>query len=100
MTIEGLNLDTPAAYRIHVKGYLDSSWTDRLGGLTISPTSQGDGCVVTTLSGQLLDQAALFGVLIALYDMRLPLVYVEFLGDKYGHKMPLESTALNSRRKK
>ena len=31
-----LKLDTPATYRIRVKGYLDSSWSDRLSGLTIS----------------------------------------------------------------
>ena len=79
MTIEGLNLDTPATYRIRVKGYLDSSWTDRLGGLTITPISQGDEQMITNLSGQLLDQAALFGVLVALYDMRLPLISVDCL---------------------
>ena len=79
MTIEGLNLDTPATYRIRVKGYLDSSWTDRLGGLTITPISQGDEQMITNLSGQLLDQAALFGVLVALYDMRLPLISVDWL---------------------
>ena len=79
MTIEGLNLDTPATYRIRVKGYLDSSWTDRLGGLTITPISHGDEQMITNLSGQLLDQSALFGVLVALYDMRLPLISVDWL---------------------
>lgn len=74
-----LKIDTPASYRIRIRGHLDQSWSDRLGGLTISPKSQEDEEVVTTLSGQLVDQAALFGVLIALYDKRLPLISVEHL---------------------
>jgi hypothetical protein len=76
-----LKLDTPATYRIQVKGYLDSSWSDRLSGLTISPSSQGDEPAVTTLYGQVLDQAALAGVLSALYGLHLPLLSVEYLGD-------------------
>jgi hypothetical protein len=77
----GPNLDTPATYRIRVRGYLDSSWSDRLGGLTITPSSQGDEQLVTTLYGQVVDQAALAGLLGALYDLHLPLVSVEYLGE-------------------
>jgi hypothetical protein len=76
-----LTLDTPATYRIRVKGYLDSSWSDRLSGLTISPSSQGDEIEVTTLSGQVADQAALAGVLSALYGLHLPILSVECLSD-------------------
>jgi hypothetical protein len=78
MTHKGLRLDTPATYRISVQGYLDESWSDRLGGVTITP-SKADEAPVTTLSGRLLDQAALFGVLNALYDLHLPLLSVEYL---------------------
>ena len=76
-----LTLDTPATYRIRVKGYLDSSWSDCLSGLTISRSAQGHEPVVTTLYGQVLDQAALAGVLSALYGLHLPLLSVEYLGD-------------------
>jgi len=75
-----LKLDTPATYRIRVKGYLDSSWSDRLSGLTISWSSQEDVPEVTTLYGQVLDQAALAGVLSALYELHLPLLSVEYMG--------------------
>ncbi len=74
-----LKIDTPASYSIYIKGVLEPSWSDRLGGLTIMPMKQGDEEVVTTLYGHLVDQAALFGVLIALYDKRLPLISVEHL---------------------
>lgn len=72
-------LDTPATYRICAHGYLEPSWSDRLGGLDIKSIGEEDGDLVTTLEGQIIDQAALFGVLKALYDMRLPLISVECL---------------------
>ena len=76
-----LKLDTPATYKIRVKGYLDSSWSDRLSGLAISPPSQEDAPEVTTLIGQVADQAALAGVLSALYGLHLPILLVECLSD-------------------
>ena len=72
-----LKIDQPAIYSIQVAGYLDENWTTRLGGLKISTDTQNDDKLITTLSGALIDQAALFGVLKALYDMRLPLLSVE-----------------------
>ena len=76
-----LTLDTPATYRIRVKGHLDNSWSDCLSGLAISRAGEGDEPVVTTLYGQVLDQSALAGVLNALYGLHLPLLSVEYLGD-------------------
>ena len=74
-----LKIDQPATYSIRVVGYLDENWSTRLGGLKIDATGQEGKKEVTTLSGPMLDQAALFGVLKALYDMRLPLLSVECL---------------------
>ena len=74
-----LTVDRPATYCIQVVGYLDDNWSDRLGGLVITSSGQVGKRAVTTLSGPLIDQAALFGVLKALYDMRLPLLSVECL---------------------
>ena len=74
-----LALDQPARYSIRVVGYLDQNWSDRLSGLTITSSSHSGRKDITTLSGVVIDQAALFGVLKALYDMRLPLISVECL---------------------
>lgn len=74
-----LTVSMPATYRIRVIGYLDENWSDRLGGLMINSSNQEGKSAVTTLSGSIIDQAALFGVLNALYDMRLPLLSVECL---------------------
>jgi len=76
-----LELDTPAIYSIRVAGYLDSSWSDRLCGLDIRPSSQEDGRVVTVLAGPVIDQAALAGVLSTLYNLHLPLLSVQCLGN-------------------
>jgi hypothetical protein len=70
-----LSLDRPATYRIQVPGHLDESWSDWVGGLTITVESEGEGPPVTTLTGR-LDQAALQGLLRRLYSLGLPLVSV------------------------
>ena len=74
-----LTVVSPATYSIQVAGYLDEDWSARLGGLHITPSGEDEKAAVTTLSGPMIDQAALFGVLKALYDMRLPLLSVECL---------------------
>ena len=71
--------DLPATYRIRVKGYLDDRWSDRLGGMAIKAIGEAKGSVETILVGWLPDQAALSGVLNALYDLHLPLLSVELI---------------------
>jgi len=83
MTTQRLKLWTPVVYRIRVQGYLDSSCSDWLGGMSITATGEGDEAPVTTLVGRLGDQAALMGVLDTLYNnYHAPLLSVEFLGDE------------------
>ena len=74
-----LSVVTPANYRISVVGYLDENMSPRLGGLKIENTEpeQDNKKTMTILTGRLADQAALLGVLNALYPMCLPLISVE-----------------------
>ena len=74
-----LRLDTSAIYRICIQGCLDTHWSDYLAGLKIDCTAQPTGQQVTTLTGPLIDQAALLGVLNGLYTFGLPLLSVECL---------------------
>lgn len=76
----GTQLDSPATYSIRVLGFLDKSYADRLGGLQITHTKDDEEETITTLTGPLIDQAALFGALNALYNMRFSLLSVEYLG--------------------
>jgi len=57
---------------IRVKGQIDEHWSDWLGGLTITHTDQNE----TVLTGSIVDQAALHGLLAKLRDMALPIVSV------------------------
>jgi hypothetical protein len=62
-------------YAIRVEGHLDAHWSKWLEGMTITHEAGG----VTRLEGPLVDQAALYGLLNKLRDLRLPLVTVERL---------------------
>ena len=59
-------------YQIRLKGHLGSQWTDWFGGLTITLEEDGD----TLLTGPVIDQAALFGLLKKVRDLGMPLVSV------------------------
>ena len=71
--------DRPGKYRIRVQGFLHETWSERLGGMNITTSSQGSQGRVTMLVGQLKDQAELAGVLNTLYELHLPLLSVELL---------------------
>ena len=66
------NSDQPVVYQIRLKGHLGSQWTDWFEGLTITLEDNGD----TLLTGPVIDQAALHGLLKRVRDLGLPLVSV------------------------
>ena len=59
-------------YEICVKGHLDPRWSHWFEGLAIALKANGE----TRLSGPIVDQAALYGLLIKIRDLGLPLVSV------------------------
>ena len=74
-----VTFDSAATYRIRVSGRIAPNRSDWFQGMTIRRLSHGKEPVVTLLEGELLDQAALAGVLITLYDLHLPVLSVECL---------------------
>jgi hypothetical protein len=64
-------------YRLRIRGHLDPVWSAWFDGLTI--TQQADG--TTTLTGRVIDQAELFGLLARLRDLGATLLAVEPLAD-------------------
>jgi len=68
----------PGNYRIRVQGFLNESWSERLGGMNITINHREDRGTLATLVGRLQDQAELAGVLNTLYEMHLPLLSVEY----------------------
>ena len=59
-------------YQIRIKGHLGSGWTDWFEGLTITLEDNGD----TLLTGAVVDQAALHGLLKKVRDVGMPLLSV------------------------
>jgi hypothetical protein len=83
----------PKFYQIRIKGHLGPEWTNWFEGLTITFGKDGD----TLLTGSVVDQSALHGLLKKIRDLGLPLVSFCPLeqsqtdkSDVYvgGHKLP------------
>ena len=64
--------DEPGLYEIRIKGHLADRWANWFEGLTI--TLQEDG--VTLLTGPVVDDAALHGLLRKVRDLGMPLLAV------------------------
>ena len=72
-----VNFETPAVYRIRVKGHIADQLSDQLGGMIITRAFSEEKHPMTILVGQVKDQAALSGVLNELYELHLPILTVE-----------------------
>jgi len=75
-----LTLDCPATYQIEVQGYLDERRSDWFDGMVIAPQVGAEGTSITRLTGAVVDQAALHGLLRKLYDLGLPLLSIKRIG--------------------
>jgi hypothetical protein len=62
----------PIVYQIRIQGHLGSEWTDWFEGLTITQEDNGE----TLLTGSVVDQARLYGLLRKVRDLGIPLLAV------------------------
>ncbi len=78
--------DRPAFYQIDVQGSIDPKWIDRMTGMKIRNSLEQASPPVTTLEGEVSDQAALLGVLNSLYELHLPIISVVILPYPHGEE--------------
>lgn len=60
----------PIVYQIRIKGHLGPEWADWFGGLAMTLEDNGE----TLLTGPVVDQAALYGLLKKVRDLGMPLI--------------------------
>ena len=77
-----MEYEPPERYQIRIKGHLDRRWADRFEGFTISLEDNGE----TLLTGLVVDQAALHGLLRKVRDLGMPLISLNPIDSKGAAK--------------
>ena len=72
--------DTQASYQIKVRGRLDHNWSAWFEDMSIQ-VEKTNGQTITTLQGDISDQAALHGILTRIRDLGLQLILVQLVND-------------------
>ncbi|MEZ4865559.1 MAG: hypothetical protein R3C14_29885 [Caldilineaceae bacterium] len=75
------NQSEPDWIEIRIKGHLADRWANWFAGLTITLTANGD----TLLTGPVIDQAALYGLLRKVQDLGMPLLAVNRVAGQADH---------------
>ena len=75
-------------YQIRLKGHLGFQWTDWFEGLTITLEEDGN----TLLTGPVVDQAALHGLLKKVRDLGMPLVSVNRVDPLHAEALEINQT--------
>lgn len=86
----------PELYEIRLKGHLDARWADRFEGMSFTHESDG----TTILSGPVIDQAALHGLLRGVRDIGLQLVSVIQVNPKLAIGSDVKADTDNNRSEK
>jgi len=81
----------PMIYQIRIKGHLGREWADWFEGLTLMALDNGE----TLLTGAVVDQAALHGVLRKVRDVGLPLLSVVCLKPDQAGQFDVKSEMID-----
>ena len=76
-----VRLGHTAKYQIKVQGRLTQGWSEWFDGMNVSVEPGGDDFSTTNLTGVVVDQPALHGLLEQIRDLGLPLLLVKYLED-------------------
>ncbi|MBI1280093.1 MAG: hypothetical protein GC179_18335 [Anaerolineaceae bacterium] len=81
------NKQEPITYHIQLQGHLDSGWGNRFGDVTVTFNDDGTALLI----GEVIDQAALHGLLKKVRDLGLPLISVNRVNPGAGDKPAVKS---------
>jgi len=84
----------PGLYEIRIRGHLDDQWAEWFGGLAVTLEEDGD----TLLTGPVVDQAALHGLLKKVRDLGMPLLSVNRVEPGRGMRQMLNSNQLAAKK--
>jgi hypothetical protein len=73
---------SPLLYEIQVSGRIDLDRAAWFGAMTLDMKRTPEGAVISVLSGEVPDQAALFGILARIRDLGMKLISVNQIGAK------------------
>ena len=88
--VSHLTFDGAATYRICVGGHVEAKWSDWMEGMSVHRPWRENSPAVTLLEGELLDQAALAGLLNTLYEMHLVVLSVECVSVSPKQPLPAQ----------
>ena len=72
----------PGSYRVVARGRMTQGLSDRFGSMRVVSSPSDDSPSVVVLEGRVKDQAELFGILNALYELRFTLISVNSLDEE------------------
>ena len=75
------NIDAVATYQIKISGVLDRRWVTWFDKMQITTETGTDGKPVTVLTGPVVDQVALRGLLTRIWDLNIVLISLQRFED-------------------
>jgi hypothetical protein len=76
---QSISVDQPGIYRIKIQGRLSEGALRQFDDMMISVELNASGLPMSTLTGQIIDQAALHGIIARIRDLGLPIILVELV---------------------
>ena len=76
---QSITIDQPGIYRIKIQGRLSEGTIRRFDEMVVSIEPNATGVPITTLTGQIIEQAGLHGIVARIRDLGLPLLLVELV---------------------
>ncbi len=90
----------PVFYEITIQGCLNPQWSKWFEGMTLTPLDQGENeGACTLITGFVIDQPALYGLLIKIRDLNLTLISVRRLiaGTNQVEEVPIQPEQTENR---